>query len=212
MCGLLRREQRACPRSPCELSTIRRMRSTAFPALVLSTTTSLVLLLGACASTGDAPEADEAEEPAAAATEAVAHTPVQAQGKKAAATPTSPDQLLEDVDKAFEARREAFRRANSARASQNAGTFNVTMTFAATGEVVECRMLSTDFRDDPTFNAAVMAEVWRLRLPPRPGAREFVVSSYPIEFSARSEAMATPPPTPTPMVSSPPPMPAPARP
>lgn len=188
------------------------MRTTAFPTLVLSTTASLVLLLGACAGTGDVPEADDAVEPVAAATEAVAHAPVQAPGKKAAATKTSPDDLLEEVDKAFEARRESFRRVNSARVSQNAGTFNVTMTFAATGEVVECRMLSTDFPDDQAFNAAVMAEVWRLRLPPRPGAREFVVSSYPIEFSARSEAMATPPPTATPIVSSPRVTPTPARP
>jgi hypothetical protein len=79
------------------------------------------------------------------------------------------------------------------------------VTFAPSGEVVECRMLSTDFHEDPAFNAAVMAEVWRLRLPPRPGAGEFVVGRYPIVFSARSEAISAPPAMP--IVSPPPPQP-----
>ena len=134
------------------------------------------------------------------ATQDPAPAPAASAPAPAAATPA---RSLDEVEKAFEARREAFRRANSARRSQHAGAFNVTVTFAPTGEVVECRMLSTDFGDDPSFNAAVMAEVWRLRIPPRPGAREFVVSSYPIAFSARSEAVETPPSMP---IVSPPPV------
>jgi len=173
----------------------RGMRTTAVAsALVLPVVSSVMLLLSACASTGDGveTEAPDMQETAAATSQA---TEVKA-ASDAASTPLPPERLLEEVDKAFEARRESFRRVNSARMSQHAGRFDVTMTFAATGEVVECRMLSTEFRDDPAFNAAVMAEVWRLRIPPRPGAGEFVVSSYPIAFSARSEAAAAVAPAP----------------
>ncbi|MGH8516515.1 MAG: hypothetical protein ACREUE_03545, partial [Panacagrimonas sp.] len=118
---------------------------------------------------------------------------------------TAPDRRLDEVQKAFDARKEAFRRVNSARLSQHAGTLAVTVTFAPSGEVVECRMLSTDFRDDPAFNAAVIAEVWRVRIAPRADVAEFTVSSYPLAFSARSEATAAPPSVP--IVSPPPPPP-----
>ena len=166
------------------------------------------LLLGACAS--EEKKSDEAD--ATPVSGEVANRTGAATRAEAAATPTtasasSSARSLDEVEQAFDARKEAFRRVNSARASQHAGAFNVTVTFAASGEVVECRMLSTDFREDPSFNAAVMAEVWRLRIPPRPGAGEFGVSSYPIAFAARSEAAATPPSMP--IVSPPPPVAAP---
>jgi zona occludens toxin (predicted ATPase) len=161
----------------------------------------MALLLGACAGSGDEKKQQDADEHAPVVSQSGTATKAVAATAPAAATPA---RSLDEVEKAFEARREAFRRANSARRSQHAGAFNVTVTFAPTGEVVECRMLSTDFRDDPSFNAAVMAEVWRLRIPPRPGAGEFVVSSYPIAFSARSEAVETPPSMP--IVSPPPPV------
>lgn len=148
----------------------------------------LALVLGACAGTG---EEKNAQADVAAVAERGAE-PANQQGESAPAPSNAAlsARTLDEVQKAFDARKESFRRINSARLSQNAGTFNVTVTFAPSGEVVECRMLSTDFRDDPAFNAAVMAEVWRLRIPPRPGGGEFTVSSYPIAFSARSEAAA----------------------
>lgn len=142
---------------------------------------STVLLLSACAGSGDKRDTEEA---AAAVGEVAAAAPAQA--------PASPRTLREVVD-AFAARKASFEQVNSARVSRNAGTFDVTMTFAPSGEVVECRMLSTDFRDDPAFNAAVMAEVWRVRIEPRPGLGEFVVNRYSIAFSARNEAVAAPP-------------------
>jgi hypothetical protein len=168
----------------------------------------LILLLVACSGSGDKKKDDAAPKEVAAAGETVAEP-----GKDPAATESAVDgptstRTLAEVEKAFGARKEGFRRANSARISQNAGTIAVTATFAASGEVVECRMLSTDFREDPEFNAAVMTEVWRLRIPPRAAdAGEFILSSYPIAFAARTEAAAVPPSTP---ILSPAPAPAPA--
>ena len=181
------------------------MRTTVLVLITLS----LNLLLAACAgSADDQREQDDAAVQIPAAEGAAPAAEARADAASPAGRVSA--RSLEEVEKAFEARREAFRHVNSSRLSQKAGTFNVTVTFAASGEVVECRMLSTDFHDDPAFNAAVMAEVWRLRLSPRPGAGEFVVSSYPIAFSARSEAIVAPPSMP--ILSPPPPPPAPAPP
>lgn len=165
------------------------MRTPLSATIALAASLSLALLLSACAGSGDEKTNDEAGAPASE----TAAAPVKEEAAAAKSAAAAPARTLDEVEKAFDARKEAFRRVNSARLSQNAGGFNVTLTFAASGEVVECRMLSTDFRDDPAFNAAVMAEVWRVRIAPRAGAGEFVVTSYPIAFSARSEAIATPP-------------------
>jgi hypothetical protein len=160
-----------------------------------ATSLSLALLLGACGSSGEKKK-DEDDKEATPVGEAVGE-PAAPEADGAAApreTPVSATRTIEEVRKAFDVRKESFRRVNSARASANAGTFTVTMTFAPSGEVVECRMLSTDFREDTAFNAAVMTEVWRVRIAPRPAdAGEFTVNSYSIAFSARNEAAAVPP-------------------
>jgi hypothetical protein len=169
----------------------RAMR-TPFQSMSVSVATclSLALLLGACTSSGDKKK-DEDEEQGTPVGESVAEPPSEDAAGAAASdeTPVTATRTIEEVRKAFDARKESFRRVNSARASSNAGTFTVTMTFATSGEVVECRMLATDFREDTAFNAAVMTEVWRVRIAPRPAdAGEFTVNSYSIAFSARSEA------------------------
>jgi hypothetical protein len=157
----------------------------------VATCLSLALLLGACSSSGDKKK-DEDDEQATPVAE-----PPSTDAADAATsdeTPVTATRTIEEVRKAFDVRKESFRRVNSARASSNAGTFTVTMTFATSGEVVECRMLATDFPEDPAFNAAVMTEVWRVRIAPRPAdAGEFTVNSYSIAFSARSEAAPAPP-------------------
>lgn len=145
--------------------------------------------LAACSSPG-AKKNDDEEKDAATVAAAGAES-AGTSGDAAAAAPAVSTLPItqEEVTKAFELRKEGFRRANASRMSQNAGTIVVTATFAPTGEVVECRMLSTDFREDPEFNALVMTEVWRVRIAPRPPqAGEFTVNDYSIAFSARSEA------------------------
>lgn len=95
---------------------------------------------------------------------------------------------MADVQAAFAARQASLRWLNSNRVSQNAGTIMVSFVVAPTGQVVECRLVSTDFQD-PAFNAGVFAEVWRLYLGER-NVGEWTVTDYPIEFAAREPAQA----------------------
>ena len=171
---------------------------------------SLALLLGACSGSGDKKKKEDDEDVVtpSEAVETPAEKSATSDSNQTPARATGQGRALDEVQKAFDVRKESFRKVNSTRLSQNAGTLAVTVTFAPSGEVVECRMLSTDFREDPAFNAAVMAEVWRVRLAPRADVGEFTVASYPIAFSARSEAIATPPSMP--IVSPVPPAVAPA--
>lgn len=179
----------------------------AFPqSLIAAFALSLNLLLAGCAGSGDEKKGDDEDiRPTEKAVVAPEGNSGAAGSIEAPTSTPSSGRGLDEVQKAFVARKESFRRVNSARLSQNAGTLAVTVTFAPSGEVVECRMLSTDFREDPAFNAAVMAEVWRLRIAPRADVGEFTVASYPLAFSARSEAIAAPPSVP---IASPPPPPA----
>lgn len=145
--------------------------------------------LAACSSSGDKKKNDEDQDAATVAEAGAEGATPSGDGAEGDPAASALPITQEEVTKAFELRKEGFRRANAARMSQNAGKIVVTATFAPTGEVVECRMLSTDFREDPEFNALVMTEVWRVRIAPRPPqAGEFTVNDYSIAFSARSEA------------------------
>jgi hypothetical protein len=132
-------------------------------------------LLGVCGC-ASRPEAREQqkETPPPSSAEVVATSPT---------LPAKPMRSMDEVRKAFEARAPGLKRLNATRQSTNAGRIVVTFTVDPGGQVVECRILSTDF-DDRAFNAAVVAEVWRLWLEKR-DVGEFVVAEYPIEFTAR---------------------------
>lgn len=146
---------------------------------------ALTFLLQACVATPDD------DRPRA---ERVVNEGADSSGVPAIDTPrvesadSAEQRTLAEARVAFDARKAGFLRANSLRASENGGKVVVTFTVTPDGEVVECRIVATDFRD-PAFNAAVVAEVWRLRLDQR-DVPEFTYAAYPIEFSSRAEQQA----------------------
>lgn len=132
-----------------------------------------LLCLGACTTVPDEP---------AQATPAPAGPDPALTGDEPAPAPAPASRTIEELQQAFDKRRAWLRRLNSTRASANAGSIVLRLTVTPAGSVVECRIVSTDF-DDPAFNAAVVAQAWRLHLGPREVA-EFTYPAYALRFSA----------------------------
>lgn len=114
-------------------------------------------------------------------------------GDEPSPAPAAASRTIAELQQAFDKRRAWLRRLNSTRASANAGAIVLRLTVMPAGSVVECRIVSTDF-DDPAFNAAVVAQAWRLHLEPREVA-EFTYPAYSLRFSApeRTPGDALPP-------------------
>ncbi|THD03696.1 hypothetical protein B1810_09130 [Panacagrimonas perspica] len=148
--------------------------------------------MSGCASTPDAEDGAQAEKmPATAAGESPATAvPVEEPAPVAVAAPVE-GRRVADVQAAFAARQASLRWLNSNRASQNAGKIVVSFVVAPNGQVVECRLISSDFQD-PAFNKAVFAEVWRLYLGER-DVGEWAVNDYPVEFAPREAAQGSVP-------------------
>lgn len=136
-----------------------------------------LLCLGACTTVPDEP--DEPDEPGQATPTPAGPDPALAADEPA---PAAAPRTIEELQQAFDKRRAWLRRLNSTRASANAGSIVLRLTVTPAGSVVECRIVSTDF-DDPAFNAAIVAQAWRLHLGPREVA-EFTYPAYALRFSA----------------------------
>ena len=172
------------------LARSRRRLKTGNPVGVVALAAAVALCLVGCASTPEPGEDALARtEPTITADgSGTATVTAEVDEPVAAAVPPVEGRRVADVQAAFAARQASLRRLNSSRASQNPGKIVVSFVVAPTGQVVECRLVSSEF-EDPAFNAAVFAEVWRLFLGER-NVGEWAVTDYPIEFVAREAAQA----------------------
>lgn len=185
------------PSSPTSLSPVairlllrsRRRPRAVNPIGAAALSALAALYVAGCASTPEAERDVQAQEAstAAAGGSGTATVPAQSDVPVAATLPAVEGRRVADVQAAFAARQASLRGLNSSRASQNAGKIVVSFVVAPTGQVVECRLVSSDFQD-PAFNTAVFAEVWRLYLGER-NVGEWAVNDYPIEFAARETAL-----------------------